>query len=161
MESKIELFQIISSLTEEDQSVVSGLHETAIALGYAPKISSAGKKPDDWKCEYTGGKPKRVLYTLRITGGQYSIRAKLFHLTEYTEDLESLSERCKASLLSASRNCDGRNSNCAGPVSFKVGDQSYSKCRHFFIFKDIKPEDMDGIRRLLQNEAKCYNMQNG
>ncbi|KUO69778.1 MAG: hypothetical protein APF77_21870 [Clostridia bacterium BRH_c25] len=51
MESKDALARIISSLSTEDKSIVSSLHETALALGYVAKISPVGKKPDDWKSE--------------------------------------------------------------------------------------------------------------
>jgi|GEM_PF-2126885 len=154
MESKNVLSQIISSLPTEGKSIVNSLHETALALGYMAKISPVGKKPDDWKCEYIATKPKRVLYILRITGERFSIRAKLFHIAGYYDVLENCTEHCKASLLSASKDCENHGGGCAGPISFTINGKSYSKCRHFFLFADITSEDVEGIRRLLQNEAK-------
>ena len=157
MESNIDLTQIISSLPTEDKVIVSRLHETALALGYMAKLSPVGKKPNDWKCEYIATKPKRVLYILRITGQQFSIRAKLIHISEYSDVLENCTEHCKASLLSASKDCENHGGGCAGPVSFTIDGKSYSKCRHFFLFKGITSEDMEDIQRLLQNEAKNLN----
>lgn len=154
MESNNDLSKIISSLPTEDKSIVNSLHETALALGYMAKISPVGKKPDDWKCEYIATKPKRVLYILRITGQRFSIRAKLFHIAEYSDVLENCTEHCKASLLSASKDCENHGGGCAGPISFTIDGKSYSKCRHFFLFAGITSEDVEGIRRLLQNEAK-------
>ncbi len=154
MEANNVISQIISSLPAEDKAIVNSLHETALALGYIAKISPVGKKPEDWKCEYIASKPKRVLYILRITGQQFSIRAKLFHIAEYSNALENYTEHCKASLLSASKDCENHGGGCAGPISFTIDGKSYSKCRHFFLFVDIASEDVEGIRRLLQNEAK-------
>lgn len=154
MEPENVLSQITSSLSAEDKNIVNSLHETALSLGYTAKISPAGKKPDDWKCEYMAAKPKRALYILRITGGRFSIRAKLFHLAEYADVLESCTEHCRASLLSSSKNCGSHGGGCAGPISFTMGGKFYSKCRHFLLFADIAPEDVEGIRRLLQNEAQ-------
>lgn len=150
MESNDDLFEIIASLPAEAQTIISNLHETALTLGYQPKISPAGKKPNHWKCEYTAAKPKRVLYTLRITGQRFSIRAKLFHLPAYIDVLD-----CKASLLSAAKNCGNHRGGCAGPITFRVDGKSYVKCRHYFLWKDMKSEDLDDIQRLLQEEAKC------
>ncbi|MDF2686952.1 MAG: hypothetical protein K0S55_2135 [Clostridia bacterium] len=154
MESKNTISRIISSLLEENRSIINSLHETALDLGYMAKISPVGKKPDDWKCEYIATKPKRVLYILRITGQRFSIRAKLLHIAEYSDVLENCTEHCKASMLSASKDCENHGGGCEGPISFTVNGKSYSKCRHYFLFTDIIPEDMEGIRRLLQNEAK-------
>ncbi|WP_104372893.1 hypothetical protein [Desulfocucumis palustris] len=154
MESKNVLSRIISLLPAEDKSIVNSLHETALSLGYTAKISPVGKKPEDWKCEYIATKPKRVLYILRITGQRFSIRAKLFHIAEYSDVLENCTEHCKASLLSASKNCKNHGGGCAGPISFTIDGKAYSKCRHFFLFADITPGDVEGIRRLLRNEAK-------
>ena len=153
MESNNVLSQIISSLPIEDKAIVNSLHETALALGYIAKISPMGKKSDDWKCEYIAIKPKRVLYILRITGQRFSIRAKLFHIAEYSDALENCRSHCKASLLSASKDCENHGGGCAGPISFTIDGKSYSKCRHFFLFADITLEDLEGIQRLLQNEA--------
>ncbi|HYE80556.1 MAG TPA: hypothetical protein VEG39_00160 [Clostridia bacterium] len=154
MESENALLRIISSLPAEDKFIVESLHETALALGYNAKISPVGKKPDDWKCEYIAAKPKRVLYILRITGPRFSIRAKLFHIAEYSDVLENCTGHSKASLLSASKDCENHGGGCAGPISFTIDGKAYSKCRHFFLFEGIKLEDVEGIQRLLQNEAK-------
>ena len=159
MEAKYDFLEIISSLPAAAKAMVSDLHETALALGYEPSIAPAGKKPDYWKCEYATAKPKRVLYLLRVTGPRFSIRAKLFHLSEYIDVLESCGVHCKTSLLSASKNCGNHRGGCAGPITFSVGGKSYVKCRHYFLWKDMNPEDLDGIRRLLQEEAKCSESQ--
>lgn len=137
MELNFDLSQIISSLPTEDKVTVSKLHETALALGYEAKLSPVGKKPDDWKCEYITKKPKRVLYILRITGQRFSIRAKLLHIAEYSDVLESCTEHCKASLLSASKDCENHGGGCDGPISFIINGKSYSKCRHYFLFTGI------------------------
>ncbi len=149
-----EITQIISSLTPEGQGVVASLHETALALGYAAKISAMGKKGDDWKCEYVAAKPKRTLYILRVTGPRFSVRAKLFHIAQYADVLEGCTEHCKASLLAVSKDCGSHGGGCAGPVSFVISGTAYSKCRHYILFEDIAPQDVEGIRRLLQKEAE-------
>lgn len=154
MESKNVLSQIISSLTPEDKFVVNSLHETALALGYMAKISPVGKKPEDWKCEYIAARPKRILYILRVTRQRFSIRAKLFHIAEYSGVLDNCSSHCKASLLSSSKDCENHGGGCAGPITLTVDGKSYSKCRHYFLFTDIMPEDVEGICQLVKNEAK-------
>lgn len=154
MESRNDFPQIISSLPTKDKAIINSLHETALALGYMAKISPVGKKSDDWKCEYIATKPKRILYILRITGQRVSIRAKLLHIAEYSDVLESCTEHCKASLLSASKDCENHGGGCAGPITFTIDGKSYSKCRHYFLFTGITPEDVEGIQQLLKNEAK-------
>jgi hypothetical protein len=153
MESGIDFYQIISSLPDRDRVTLSTLHREVTALGYTVKISSVGKKSEDWKCEYLVAKPKSVLCSLRITGQRFSIRAKLPHLAEYSDVLENCTEHCRASLLSASKDCGRHGGRCAGPVCFTVGGITYSKCRHYFLFTDIAPEDAEGVIQLLRSEA--------
>ncbi len=153
MEPVVTFSQVISSLTPEDRSVALGLHEAALALGYAPKIAAVGKKPDDWKCEYVAAKPKRTLCILRVSGRKFSLRAKLAHLADYLDVLERCTERCLSSMLASSKRCGGHG-GCAGPVAFQLGGVEYSICRHSFLFENILPGDVEGIRRLLTREAE-------
>jgi hypothetical protein len=141
---------IITSLDKENQVLVESLHKQALGLGYMPKITAMGKKPYDWKCEYSG-KQKRVLFILRINNEQWSIRCKLFNLPNYLDILEKCTEHCIAS-LTGSGNCENHGGGCKGPINFSVQGTVYSKCRHALVFKDIVPEDIDGIQKLLDSE---------
>lgn len=153
MAARADIEQVALSLLAEGQAVIYRLHETALALGCRARISPMGKKPDDWKCEYVAGKPPQALRILRVTGQRFSLRAKLLHLAEYAEVLQGCTEHCRASLLSASKDCEKHGGGCAGPISFTLDGRGYSKCRHYFLFAEIAPEDVDGIRQLLQHEA--------
>lgn len=154
MDPKIDFSQIISSFPTDKTSILTTLHETALALGYTPKISQSAKNPDNWKCEYIATKPKRELYILNVTGQQFIIRAKLYHLAEYCDILDSCTEHCKASLLAEAKDCGSHGGSCAGPITFAIDGIPYTKCRHFLAFTDITPEDVEGICRLLQTEAR-------
>jgi hypothetical protein len=154
MEQIFDIAPALSSLSPGDREIARDLHEAALALGYAPKLSAVGKKPGDWKMEYVAGRPKRTLCILRVAGQALSLRAKLVHLADYVDVLEACTERCKSSMLKASRTCGGHGGGCGGPVSFAVGGRTYVKCRHGFQFVGILPEDVEGIRRLLAREAE-------
>ena len=142
--------EIINSLDESQKTLVGKLHEQAVFLGYIPKISTSGKKPNDWKCEYV--KNKNVLYILRITNGQWSIRCKLFNLPKYNFALEKCNEHCVKILLTNSKNCANHGGACKGPIAFSIEGKKYSKCRHFFMFKELVDTDIDDIIKLLEYE---------
>lgn len=144
----------VCTLSEQDKSTVKKIHDIANVLGYVPKISPVGKKPGDWKCEYTAAKPKRVLFILRVTGSRFSLRCKFFHIPQYSNLLMDCSEHCITDLLSSSKDCENHGGGCDGPISFALEGKIYSKCRHSFMFKDVQPEDVDGIVKLIENEAR-------
>jgi hypothetical protein len=142
--------EIINSLDESQKILVRKLHEQAVFWGYMPKISTIGKKPNDWKGEYV--KNKNVLYILRITNDKWSIRCKLFNLSKYNFALEKCNEHCIGTLLTNSKNCENHGGACKGPIEFSIEGKKYSKCRHFFMFKELMDQDIDDIIKLLEYE---------
>jgi hypothetical protein len=153
METKKEMYkftEIINSLDENGKVLVKILHEETLCLGYIPKISAVGKRINDWKCEYI--KKKNVLYILRVTKGQWSIRCKLFNLSKYNDVLEKCNKRCIEILLESSRDCQNHGGGCSGPLEFSIEGKRYSKCRHYFMFKDLLDEDINSIQKLLECE---------
>jgi hypothetical protein len=153
MKTKKEIYsfgEVINSLHSDGKIIVNKLHEKTLSLGYMPKISTVGKKFNDWKCEYI--KKKNVLYILRITNDQWSIRCKLFNLSKYNNILEKSNEHCIETLLKNSKDCENHGGGCNGPIEFSIGDKKYSKCRHYFMFKNLLNEDIDSINNLLEFE---------
>lgn len=160
MESEHEFSHLLSSLSIEDRVIVNSLHKTACALGYVPKISPAGQKPNHWKCEYVAENIKRALCVLRITGKKFSIRTKLLYLPAYIDVVEECTERCKALLLSASKDCGHHRGSCSGPISLVVDGTSYAICSRYFTFENIRADDIEGIRKLLQQEVQYAAREN-
>lgn len=144
--------EILKSLNENEKKILNELHEQTIHLGYASKISALGKKINDWKCEYI--KKKNVLYILRITNEQWSIRCKLFNLSKYNDVLEKCNKHCLEVLLKNSKDCENHGGGCNGPIAFLIDGKKYSKCRHYFMVKDLLNEDIDSIKKLLECEDK-------
>ncbi|GHT57544.1 hypothetical protein FACS1894109_09970 [Spirochaetia bacterium] len=153
-----EFNEIINSLDKNEKKRVNKLHEQAIYLGYVPKISLLGEKPGDWKCEYK--KKKDVLYILRITNDQWSVRCKLFNLAKYNDVLSKCNKHLIETLLKNSGNCGHHGGGCKGPIEFSIDGKTYLRCRHSFMFTDLLDEDVDNIRDLLECENSYYNGQN-
>jgi hypothetical protein len=153
METKKENYNftdVINSLDENGKILVKRLHEQTLYLGYMPKISALGKKINDWKCEYI--KKKNVLYILRIKNGQWSIRCKLFNLSKYNDILEKCNKHCIETLLKSSKDCENHGGGCIGPIEFSLEGKKHSKCRHYFMFKDLLDDDINNIQKLLESE---------
>jgi hypothetical protein len=119
--------------------------------GYVPFISGVGKKANNFKIEYKKPKSTGSLFVARIDGKKLSLRCKLFHLYEYLELLDGLSETARNGLLS-SKSCvsDG---GCKGPVVFAIDGKEYSLCRHSMQLKNITSDDVNGIWALLNAES--------
>jgi hypothetical protein len=147
-----EFSEIINSLDENEKKRVNKLHEQAINLGYVPKISLPGEKINDWKCDYK--KKKNVLYILRITNDQWSIKCKLFNLPKYNDVLNKCNKHCIETLLKNSGDCGHHGGGCKGPIEFSVNSKTYLRCRHSFMFTDLRDEDIDDIKNLLECENK-------
>jgi hypothetical protein len=145
-----EFNEITKSLDENEKKRVNKLHEQAIYLGYAPKISPPGEEAGNWKCEYK--KKKNVLYILKITDDQWSIRCKLFNLPKYNDVLRNCNTHCIETLLKNSGECGHHGGGCKGPIEFSINGKTYSRCRHSFTFTDLRDEDIDSIMNLLECE---------
>lgn len=145
------LEEAAASLADADRALAGRLHEYTVSLGFAPKISAMGKKPQDWKCEYKN--KKKTLLILRITGGRWSARCKLYHIDRYSQVLDECSPHCIASLVKNAKGCGNHLGGCAGPVSFSVGGQTYTACRHSLLFDEITAEDAADLQKLLKCEA--------
>jgi hypothetical protein len=55
-------------------------------------------------------------------------------------------------LLSNSKDCENHGGGCEGPISFSVESKQYSKCRHYFLIKNIISEDIENIKMLIERE---------
>jgi hypothetical protein len=143
-------YNIISSLDEEDKVFLKNLHEYILPFGFMHKISAIGKKQNDWKCEYT--KNKIVLFILRITNTEWSIRCKLFNIAKYQEVFESCKKSFIEKLLKNSKDCENHGGGCNGPIAFSIAGKNYSKCRHYFMFKGLKKEDINEIKKIFEYE---------
>jgi hypothetical protein len=144
--------EIVAFLNEKEQKLVKELHEFTLSLGYIVKISAMGKDANDWKCEYT--KKKNILYILRITNDQWSVRCKLFNVIKYNDVLEQSNKHCIETLLKNSKDCENHGGGCKGPIAFSIEGKKHSKCRHYFMFRDVIDEDINSIKNLLAYENK-------
>jgi hypothetical protein len=149
---KINFQDILYSLNIEERVSIENLNTFMISLGLVAKITVMGKKGNDWKCEYV--KKKNVLLILRIPNEQWSVRLKLFHLSTYEHILEKCNKHFIETLLSNSKDCENHGGGCKGPVSFSIESKKYSKCRHYFLAKNIMSEDIESIKMLIENESK-------
>jgi hypothetical protein len=147
---KLNFQDISQSLNIEMKASVEDLNTFMVSLGCVAKITVMGKKENDWKCEYVKG--KNVLLILRITNGQWSARLKLFHLLVYEHILKKCNEHFIKTLLSNSKDCENHGGGCEGPISFSVESKRYSKCRHYFLVKNIMNEDIENIKMLIERE---------
>jgi hypothetical protein len=148
-------YDVLSSLNDYDKVIAENLHEYTLSMGFIPKISTVGKRQNDWKCEYK--KNKTILYILRITNGLFSIRCKLFNLEKYNDVLESCNINSIETLLKNSKDCENHGGGCKGPVAFSIKGKNYSKCRHYLMFKELKNEDINGIKKLFECENTIGN----
>ena len=154
METKItnyDFYEIINSLDNNAKNMVKKLHKYVISLDYKSKISTMGKKPNDWKCEYI--KNKNVLCILRIKNNQWSIRCKLFNLPKYNCVLEECNEHFIETLLKNSKNCGNHGGACKGPIEFSIEGKKHSKCRHFFMLTELIDKDIDDLIKLFERES--------
>jgi hypothetical protein len=153
MDSKKESFifqDMLHSLNIEEKVFIENLNRFMISLGFIAKIAVVGKKGNDWKCEYV--KKKNVLLILRITNDQWSARLKLFHLLTYEHILEKCNKHFIETLLSNSKDCENHGGGCEGPISFSIKSKKYSKCRHYFLLKNVINEDIENIKMLIEGE---------
>jgi hypothetical protein len=147
-----DISDILSSLNDYDKAIVKDLHEYTVSLGFRPKISAVDKKPDDWKCEYI--KNKTVLYILRVTNAEFNIKCKFINVTQYNDILESCTKDCIKKLLKNSGDCKNHGGGCKGPIAFSIDGKNYTKCRHAFMFKELKKGEINGIKKLIECEDK-------
>lgn len=144
---------VISSLDDKNSAMVQKFHEQAVHLGCTGKISTMGKKTDDWKCEYTIKKPKRSLFIIRANKKGWSVRCKLFNIEKYEDAVANCSERIRQMLMTA-KDCEMHGGICKEPVSFSVSDNPYSKCRHSILFSRLQYEDLASVGKLIELESQ-------
>lgn len=156
MNSDVIVFEeAVASLGDGSRDLVAELHARSTSAGFAALVSAVGQKPGNYKIEYKKPKAAGSLYIARIDGGKLSLRCKLFHLAEYCELLDALSDAALNGFL-GSGGCK-RDGGCKGPVEFCVGGKAHSLCRHAMRFAALSAADVQAVWNLLEQEDRRRN----
>jgi len=143
-----------------NQDFVRETHENMLQNGCKFKLATA---KNGYVASYQHVKSKLVVmnFVFRKTG--LIVRIYGDNVGKYTDFLESLPEGMKKSIVKAPSckrflNPPKCNSKCGGNV-FLLGGTQHQKCRYNCFMFPVDEESMPPIRRFLEHELTCRNVQ--
>jgi hypothetical protein len=143
-----------NSLSKKEKKIYEDIHNKLIESGYICKKGRYHNK----------GKGKEMVIIGFSEDRGFTIRMRLPKLSNYSLNLDILSERVRECILNGKNCCFysccfAKNKNletCGQEYTFRFQDKSYLKCKlvyENFIFYGLSEEDTSSLKKLIDNEV--------
>lgn len=144
---------ILKVLHGEEYETVLSLHELGKSLGckIEAKVGATA-----YKITYSLTAPKkRVLFSIECNAKKWRVKANLFRIAQYQEQVQNSPESIKSS-IKATRACVWCNPGCTGRASYEIDGTTFLPCYgsgHYF--KDLSASDWSALEELIALESKA------
>ena len=127
----------------------------ALAARYELKAElSFAPKENKWKCVYTLKKPRKKLFTVWVSPGEFRVKANLWNIDSYLSAY-NLTDAIKAQMLNNAYDCASCVTNRCNGVKFTLDGQARHKCIFgAFTFVNMDATDYGRVVELIEREIE-------
>ena len=152
----IEMIKILSS---EQLELAREFVDLGVKLNCKSQVRFAGAHKT-WKCVMSQRKPARILYTIECAEEKWHIKACLWNINAYRNELNKCSEKIK-NIIKEAYECKSCNTHCKGGAQFTFEDIQYTKCVGCcFYFAKLEKNEWKQLLCLIEKEHEATNTTN-